>query len=133
MDYRTFTTNLSNLERYKRDLEEVNESLETLLYILANVRGISYDSQGGSTNPSVKAQKWLDLDERYNLKLAEKEFIENAIKVVEDTLKQMPEELQNALVEIYCHGKTFREVCVEVGYTESGYWRYLKKETEKYL
>lgn len=133
MDYRTFVTNLSNLERYKRDLQAVNGNLDTLLYILANVRGISYDQQGGSTNPSLKAQKWLDLDERYNLKLAEKEFIENAIKVIEDTLKQMPEELQNALVEVYCNGKTFREVCVEVGYTESGYWRYLKKETEKYL
>lgn len=133
MDYRTFVMNLANLNRYKEDLSKVDLELEQIFYVLRGVKGVGYTDNGGSTNESQKALNWLSLDEKYNAKLKERDFICEAICQVESILERMPEDLSSALQEIYIKGKTFRRVGMDHGYSDHGYWQYLKRETERYL
>lgn len=133
MDYRTFTTNLSNYKRYKEDLTKVETELDALFYALRGVKGVGYSDNTKSTNESQKALNWLTLDEKYNLKLREKEFILQAISQVENILERMPEELRNMLVRVYVDGWTFRKLGEEIGYSDHGLWQHMKRETERYL
>ena len=133
MDYRTFTTNLSNYTRYKEDLAKLNLELEQIFYVLRGVKGVGYENIAHSTNESQKALNWLTLDEKYNLKLREKEFILQAISQVENILERMPEELRNMLVRVYVDGWTFRKLGEQYGYSYNGMWQYMKRETERYL
>lgn len=133
MDYRTFTTNLSNYTRYKEDLNKIETELDALFYALRGVKGVGYSDNTKSTNESQKALNWLTLDEKYNLKLREKEFILQAISQVENILERMPEELRNMLIKVYLEGWTFDKLGREVGYSHNGMWNYLKREAERYL
>ena len=133
MDYRTFTTNLSNYKRYQEDLIKVNTDLEQIFYLLRGVKGVGYSDNSGTTNESQKALNWLTLDEKYNLKLREKEFIVQAISQVENILGRMPEDLREMLMKVYVDGWTFRKLGEKVGYSYNGMWQYLKRETEQYL
>ena len=133
MDYRTFTTNLSNYNRYKEDLTKVETELEQIFYLLRGVKGVGYSDNTKSTNESQKALNWLTLDEKYNLKLREKEFILQAISQVENILERMPEELRNMLIKVYVDGWTFRKLGEQYGYSYNGMWQYLRREVERYL
>ncbi len=133
MEYRTFVINLANLKRYREDLNKVNLELEQIFYVLRNVKGLGYENITHSTNDSLKALNWLSLDEKYNDKLREKEFIENAINQIETILNRMPEELRNMLIKVYLEGWTFDKLGREVGYSHNGMWNYLKREAERYL
>lgn len=133
MDYRTFVINLSNLDRYRNDLVQTKTDLDTLLYNLSGVKGLSYDQVMVHGNPSVTEQKRLEMIDKYNVKLKEKEFIEDAIEQVETILKRMPAELSSIMKKIYIDGHTFKSVSIEYGYSDHGFWQYLKRETEKYL
>ena len=133
MDYRTFTTNLSNYKRYQEDLIKVNTDLEQIFYLLRGVKGVGYSDNSGTTNESQKSLNWLTLDEKYNLKLREKEFIVQAISQVENILQRMPEDLREMLMKVYVDGWTFRKLGEKVGYSYNGMWQYLKRETERYL
>lgn len=133
MDYRTFTTNLSNYNRYKEDLNKVETELDALFYALRGVKGVGYSDNTKSTNESQKALNWLNLDDKYNAKLKEKDFIIEAINQVESILGRMPEELREMLLKVYVEGWTFSKLGERNGYSHNGMWQYLKRETERYL
>ena len=133
MDYNTFTSNLANLERYKRSEKKLVEELEVILYELSGVKGISYDLQPVHGNPSLKAEKWLSLQDKYNAKEEELKFIRLAIRQTESTLNKMPGELQEMLTEVFCKGMTYKLVGELHGYSDHGLWQMLKRETEKFL
>lgn len=133
MNYRTFTTNLSNLERYRKDLNDVEIELDSIFYALRGVKGVGYTDNHGTTNNSQKALNWLSLDEKYNAKLKERDFIKDAIDQVESILTRMPEELREMLVKVYIEGWTFRKLGMKYGYSYNGMWQYLKRESERYL
>lgn len=133
MNYRTFTTNLSNLERYRNDLHDVEIELDSIFYALRGVKGVGYTDNHGTTNNSQKALNWLSLDEKYNAKLKERDFIKDAIDQVESILTRMPEELREMLVKVYIEGWTFTRLGAEHGYSNHGMWQYMRRESEKYL
>lgn len=133
MQYKIFIANLTNLERMKADIVRLKSKLEDLEYIESGVKGISYDKQPMGHNPSFAAIKRLDLVDKVDNLYRDINFLEMCVDQVESILSRMPEELADALKEIYIKGKTFRRVGMDHGYSDHGYWQYLKRETEKYL
>ena len=133
MDYKTFTTNLANLKRYRQSEIALKDELDQILYALSGVRGVSYDQVMVHGNPSQKALNWLKLQDKYNAKEEELKFIQSAIRQVESVLSRMPENIQKMLIEVFCDGHTYRYVGEKYGYSDHGVWQMMKRETEKYL
>lgn len=133
MQYKSFTTNLSNLSRYRKDKEDLKLKLEALETAEQGVGAIDYSKIPGSPNPSQMALKRLELVDKVDALQTELYFLEIAIIQVESTLSRMPEDLQGMLIDIFAKGKTYREVGLKHGFSDNGFWHYLKRETERYL
>ena len=133
MRYRVFTRHLRSLEDNRRTLEELGSQLDLILYDLGGVKAIRYDSNGGTTNQSVKEEKRLEMIDKYNEKLKEYNFLKEQISFIDNVLSKMPTELQTMLNEVYIQGMTFSYVGKIHGYSDHGLWKLMKRETEKYL
>ena len=133
MDYRTLKFAMSTYNSNKIRLKKAEEDLDLILYDLANVRGVGYDQQGGSTNTLQKALNWLKKDEKYNAKEREVLYYRNLIQVVDDAEKLLPELLWNMMADKYINGMTFIELGAKYGYSRSGCQSMLAREVEKYL
>lgn len=133
MEYRVFTSNLANLEKYKRSLDRLKSDLDTLNYLESNVKGIDYTRIPTKGNPSVMAQKRLEqADKREELE-REIDFTMMAITMTESILNRMPIELQGMLKDVFCYGMTYKSVGEKYGYSDNGLWHLLQRESEKYL
>ena len=133
MDYKIFTSNLANLQRYRNMKRELEEKLDLMVYEETGVKGISYDRMPVSHNPTMASIRRLDMVEKVDQICRELNFIALAIEEVENIMSRMPDELQKMLKEIFVQGETYRKVGMEHGYSDSGFWHYLKRETERYL
>ena len=133
MDYKTFTTDLSNYNENILRYQKAKDELEVILYDLCGVRGVSYDSIMIHGNPSVKALNWLKQEDRYNEKEAELKRYETALVNVERAKKKIPMELWVMLTDKFVRGMTYTQVGMKYGYSGRGMWAYLRRETERYL
>ena len=133
MDYKTFTTDLSNYNDNILRYQKAKDELEVILYDLCGVRGVSYDSIMIHGNPSVKALNWLKQDDKYNEKEAELKRYETALVNVERAKKKIPKELWLMLTDKFVRGMTYTQVGMKYGYSGRGMWAYLRRETERFL
>lgn len=133
MNYKVFITNLSNLNEYYRDKAKLEEEMDILFYQMTGVSGVSYDKIPSSYNPGLSEEMRLEAIEKYNAKIQQYNFICMAINEVSTIMASFPENLQNMLTDIYVEKKTFKSVGIKYGYSDSGLWHMLKRETEKYL
>ena len=133
MDYKTFTTDLTNYNENILRYQKAKDELEVILYDLCGVRGVSYDSIMVHGNPSVKALNWLKQEDRYNEKEAELRRYETALVNVERAKKKIPKELWFMLTDKFVRGMTYTQVGMKYGYSGRGMWAYLRRECEKYL
>ena len=133
MDYKTFTTDLSNYNENILRYQKAKDELEVILYDLCGVRGVSYGSIMVHGNPSVKALNWLKQEDKYNEKEAELKRYETALVNVERAKKKIPKELWFMLTDKFVRGMTYTQVGMKYGYSGRGMWAYLRRETERYL
>ena len=133
MDYKTFTTDLSNYNDNILRYQKAKDELEVILYDLCGVRGVSYDSIMVKGNPSVKALNWLKQEDKYNEKEAELKRYETALVNVERAKKKIPKELWLMLTDKFVRGMTYTQVGMKYGYSGRGMWAYLRRETERFL
>ena len=133
MTFETFTAGLSNLKEYKHTLIKIESDLSLILYEMTGVKGISYDKQPASYNPSLTEQKRLEMVERYNDKQKEYDFTLLSIQQIEKTLSRMPQDLQIMLSEKFINGMTYEEIAKIHGYSANGMWHFIRRETEKCL
>lgn len=133
MDYKSFTINLMNLNRYKKDADDLKLKLEALENIEEGVSGIDYTRIPTRGNPSQKALKRLDLVDKVDALREELYFIQIAIIQIEAILSRMPEELQTMLREKFIMGMTYSQLGEKYGYSDHGMWQMMKREAEKYL
>ena len=133
MDYKTFTTDLSNYNENILRYQKAKDELEVILYDLCGVRGVSYDSIMVHGNPSVKALNWLKQEDKYNEKEAELRRYETALVNVERAKKKIPMELWVMLTDKFVRGMTYTQVGMKYGYSGRGMWACLRRETERFL
>lgn len=133
MTFEVFTSGLSNLKEFKHSLTEIESDLSLILYEMTGVKGISYDKQPSSYNPSLTEEKRLEMVERYNEKQQEYDFTLLTIRTIEGQLQKMPQDLQIMLGEKFINGMTYEEIAKIHGYSANGMWHYIRRETEKWL
>lgn len=133
MNYKVFITNLSNLNEYYRDKAKLEEEMDILFYQMTGVSGVSYDKIPSSYNPELSEEMRLEAIEKYNAKIRQYNFTCMIINEVSMILATLPDELQNALIDVYVKKKKFKDAGIKYGYSDSGLWHMLKRETEKYL
>lgn len=133
MDYKTFTSNLSNLNRYKESEKALKIKLDALETIEQGVSGIDYTRIPTMGNPSQKALKRLEMIDKVESVREELYFVELAIIQIEAILSRMPEDLRKMLIEKFIDGKTYREIGEKYGYSDHGIWKWMRREAERYL
>lgn len=133
MDYKVFTSNLANLKRLKESEESLKSQLDLIIYDLGGVRGVHYDSVMVHGNPSVIEEKRHEMMDKLDKIEKELELTELVIEQTEEILNRMPKTLREMLIEVFVYGKTYRAVGEKYGYSDSGIWHWLKRETERYL
>lgn len=133
MEYKVFTSMLENRRKIQKSLEALRTKLEVLEYTESGVKGIDYAITPSSGNPSVKAQKRLDIVERIHEIEREITTLESMIAETESILSRMPEDLQQMLTDKFINGMTYMDLGFKYGYTDAGIYYALRRETEKYL
>lgn len=133
MTYDVFTSNLSKLKAYKKQMKGLEDDLNEIFYEMTGVKGVGFDSIPTSFNPHLAELKRLDLIDEYEDRLREYNFMGIAIEIVETMLKEMPEDLQRMLKDKFVKGMTYEKLGMKYGYSHSGIQYKLKTETEKYL
>lgn len=104
---------IRNLPLYEAEIKRLKEKREELIYHEENVKGVSFDRQPGTTNPSVLAEKRLDMIEkivRIEEEIQELKLLVNRIKRV---LNAMEKEDRSLVREVLIEKKSYREVCEE--------------------
>lgn len=133
MEYRVFTSNLAHLKDIRKSIETVKSRLEVKQYEESGVKGIDYTHTPTSHNPSVTALKRLDLVDEVDELTRELNWLMLTVYETESVLSRLPEELKDMLVDVFVNGMTFKATGLKYGYSDSGLWHYLKRETERYL
>ena len=102
-----------NLPKYEAEIKRLKEKIKELVYEEENVKGVSFDRQPGTTNPSILAEKRLDMIEkivRIEEEIHELETLCNRAKRV---LNAMEKEDRDLVREVLIERKSYREVCEE--------------------
>lgn len=133
MRFKVFVRHLKSYKENKLNLIKLDEKIKDFEYLMSGVGAVRYDIEHTSGNPAAMEERKLDNIETYNRLLKERLATESNITLIETILNEMPEDLRSALLGVYVENKTFNQVGEEMGYSGSGYWRYLKRETERYL
>ena len=133
MDYKTFTEDLASYAQNTERIKQTKEELDIILYQMTGVKGIRYDKIPGTFNPHSAEFIRSKLSERYEEKENELIRYQTAVKNVELVKKRLPKEIWLMLVEKFVKNKTYMEIGIQYGYTNTGLWKYLRREVEKIL
>ena len=133
MDYKTWTYDLKMYQANKESINEARSRLDLILYALTGVKGVDYTKTPSTFNPSLSEEKRLDLIDRYNAVEVEIERYEMAIRNVEIVKKRLPKNLWLMLNDKFVNDLTYKQVGEKYGFSDSGLWHYLKRETERFL
>ena len=104
---------IKNLPIYQAEIKRLKEKREELIYHEENVKGVSFDRSPGTTNPSILAEKRLDMIEiivRIEEEIAE---LETLCKRAKRVLNAMEKEDRDLVREVLIERKSYREVCEE--------------------
>lgn len=104
---------IRNLPIYQAEIKRLKEKREELIYHEENVKGVSFDRQPGTTNPSVLAEKRLDMIEiivRIEEEIAE---LETLCKRIKRVLNAMEKEDRDLVREVLIERKKYADVCKE--------------------
>ena len=131
MDYKTFKNEISNLKAYYKSKKEIEDEIEKLWYDLTGVKGIRFDIEHASFNPSLIEETRLELLDKIEQKEKELDYTLLVIKHHEAKLKALPDEIKGYVKQIFIEGKTFEEVAKNSGYTHTAIHYRVKKAVEE--
>lgn len=130
MNYEIFISELRCYQHYSDELKTIKARIEEIDYELEGVKGIRYDKAPSAFNPSLSAEKKLDLIEK-KAKLENRyRNIQQKMQMVMEEYETLPNSTKLMCLEIL-NGKTLSQIADMCGYTESGIQKKLKREIEK--
>lgn len=106
---------IRNLPYYTDEMKRLKDLKAQLIYEEENVKGVSFDRQPGTTNPSVQAEKRFALIERIVMideELAELSMLINRVKRI---LNAMQSEDRVLVIEILVRRKPYADVIRDRG------------------
>lgn len=130
MNYTIFNNELRNYRSYQREVSNIREQIDVLMYQLRGVKGIRYDKEMGSWNPGALERYRLDLLDKIEEKEQELDFTMLAIQTFERKLNRLPKNVKKICLQI-ADGKTYEQIANDIGYSVGGLWLMIKREVEK--
>lgn len=133
MDYKTFRNILQDYYKYQRNVENIKEQLKDLLYEMTGVKGVQPDKVPVTYNPSLSAERQLELIEKKAELETELEYTILAIKVIEKKLSKLDQRDKDMCLDIIARNISYESYGNQIGYTPSGLWRKVKRDLERVL
>lgn len=138
------------LKQFYPKLVKEEAKLDGIFTQLTGFHAIRYDNEPIIMSEELSMEIKLDLIEKYNQQLtkyivaieyaesvliSEMNRLSEAIKHIESVLKQLPNDIANVCVEIYCKGKKYEDVSNgnNVYWSPSGIYWNVNKELERVL
>lgn len=130
MNYTIFVSELRVYRQMVYEINKLKQKVEEIEYIEQGVKGVSFDNIPHSLNPTLQAEKRLELIDQKERLEEEIKRLELKKKMVIDQFDRLDEHTKLICLDII-DGKTFKQIGEAFGYSESGIMRKLKKEIEK--
>lgn len=130
MNYEIFISELRCYRHYVYESEKVRSKLEEIDYELIGVKGVRYDKAPGTHNPSLQAERRLELIEKRAEIESELKKLEVKKKMIVDEFNKLDTHTKLMCLEVM-NGKTLKQIAEKFGYSESGLMRKLKREIER--
>lgn len=125
---------IRNLRHYEKERKRIKEKIKKIEYDEENVRGISYDHQPGTTNPSVISQNRLALIEEKEKRERELLEIDIFIKRIYRWLNKMGKKEREVVEAVLVERKKYREVAKEKNISSTSLLSYyIDRAIEKAL
>lgn len=117
---------------YRQQLEVYQEKKYLAEHVERGLIGRGYEERTGSTDPSIKAQRRLQLIddiEKYDARIKE---YQNKLKKIDCTIELMDEQIGSIIKRCYClHESTVQVEAHEIGYSKKQLQRLINAEIEK--
>lgn len=117
---------------YRQQLEVYQEKKYLAEHEERGLIGRGYEERTGSTDPSIKAQRRLQLIddiEKYDARIKE---YQNKLKKIDCTIELMDEQIGSIIKRCYClHESTVQVEAHEIGYSKKQLQRLINAEIEK--
>lgn len=131
MEYRTFRNEISNLRSYYEAKCQTEDEIDLLWYELTGVKGVSFDRQPTSFNPSLSEQTRLELLDKIEQKEKELDYLWMAIERYEKNLNRLSDEVRGYVEQLFILGETFETVGKRTGYNKGSIAYKIRSEVEK--
>lgn len=134
MDYVIFKNEMMLLKAYRKALETLTDEKEEIEYQMCGVRGIRYDKQHSSYNPSQSENIRLDLIDKLSQKESEIAEVNKILEPLENRcrtrLKRLTPRTRQIVRMKFEQDMTFDEIGGKLGYSNHAIWYKLTREVE---
>ena len=133
MDYKAFKNELESYYKHLRNVDQLREDIELILYEMTGVKGVRYDKEPTTYNPQLSNERKLELIEEKEEKEIELEYTMASIRLIERKLAKLSDEDKQICLKIISEGVSAEKVRKQVGYSKSGIWKRIKRELQGLL
>ena len=133
MSYKSFKNELENYEEYCQNAKDLKEEIDDIFYEMTGVRGISYDKQPASYNPSLSEERRLELIDLYNQKLDDLRHFMSTIRYVDRRLRGLSADDKQIVLDVASGKITYEEAGNRYGYSKGRMWKKVKRILEEIL
>ena len=132
-EVKAFKNELRNYRYYLKQKEILTDKKDLYFHSLTGMVGKGFDSQGGSTNESVKEEKRLETIDRIN-ELEEKiNKLDTKIDAIESVLNKVTKRVRKIMVGVYADGRTYLSYSTNENYSPRTLQQQVDKAIERAL
>ena len=133
MDYKGFKNELNNYYRHLRNVDRIKEEIDDIVYEMTGVKGVRYDKERSSFNPTLSEERRDYLSKKLEEKEIELNYTLAAIRFIEMNLKKLNKDDREMCLKVVADEVSAELVAVEKGYSRSGVWARIRREISKIL
>lgn len=115
---------ISNLRSYEKEIKKIKEKIAVLEYNEANVKGVNYSKQPGSTNPLEASLHRLDMIEDIAILEEEERAFGILIRRIHRWLNRMEEKEKELVEAVLVERKKYGDVCKEKNISSTSLLNY---------
>ena len=115
---------ISNLRSYEKEIKKIKEKIAVLEYHEANVKGVNYSKQPGSTNPLEISLHRLDMIEDIAILEEEERAFGILIRRIHRWLNRMEEKEKELVEAVLVERKKYGDVCKEKNISSTSLLNY---------
>lgn len=134
MEYQIFKLKMNLLRENLQAKKELTEQIENIEYQMSGVKGIRYDKEHSSFNPTIASEIRNDLSEKLSEYERKLEEVNKWLSLLETEcygwLNSFTPKNRKMAEMVFLKGMTFYQVGKKMGYSDNAVWHRIKKEVE---